>query len=78
MNMKFYYANVKEKDCIRDLGVESEIKYMFKKQDEKVSTPVTGCCEYSNESSGSVKGKFIVQPYVYQHLWKNSLPWTQG
>lgn len=31
MNMKFYYANVKEKDCIRDLGVESEIKYMFKK-----------------------------------------------
>jgi hypothetical protein len=31
MHMKFYYENMKEKDYIRDLSVEGEIKWMFKK-----------------------------------------------
>jgi len=30
MDVKFYYENMKEKDYIRDLSIEGDIKWMFK------------------------------------------------
>lgn len=75
MHMKFYYENMKEKDYIRDLSVEGEIKWMFKKQDLTVSAVVTSCCEHGKESLGSVKGMgFTDQPCICN----NCVLWNYG
>lgn len=75
MHVKFEYENMKEKDYIRDLSVEGEIKRMYKKQDLRVSALVTSCCENDKESLGSVAGMgFTDQPYICN----NCVLWNYG